>query len=170
MLSVRHTFSGMAPRVAGAVAVLVLCGAAAKSGGAASLPPSSALLMGAPLEVVVENVRAARGHVHVDVCHKETFLTDEDCIYVGSASTSPAVRGVTTVVVPRLPPGKYAVQAYLDENDNGTVDRNRLGIPKEAVGFSRDPSLLLGAPRFKAVAIDQSATGASVRVKLHAFP
>ena len=125
------------------------------------------LLIAPPLEVVVENVRAARGHVHVDVCPKETFLTDEDCIYVGSA---PAVKGVTTVVVPRLPPGRYAIQAYLDENDNGKVDRNRLGIPKEPVGFSRDPSLLLGPPRFKSVAIDQSAAGASIHVKLHAFP
>lgn len=161
MLSGRHTL-----RVLGAVAVLVMCGAAAK-GGATSIPPSSGFLMGAPLEVVVENVRAARGHVHVDVCPKETFLTHEDCIYGANA---PAVQGVTTVVVPRLPPGKYAVQAYLDENDNGTVDRNRLGIPREQVGFSRDPSLLLGPPRFKSVAIDQSAAGASVRVKLHAFP
>ena len=161
MLSIRHTLRGAA-----AVAVLVLCGAAAK-GGAASFPPSSSFLLGAPLEVVVENVKVARGHVHVDVCPKETFLTDDDCVYVANA---PAVRGVTTVVVPRLPPGRYAIQAYLDENDNGKVDRNRLGVPKEAVGFSRDPNLLFGPPRFKSVAIDQSAAGGSVHVKLHAFP
>lgn len=159
----RNTLSAL-----GAAALLVLCGGAqAASKGGASLPPSGSFIAGSPLEVVVEGVRSDRGHVHVDVCPKESFLTDDDCVFTGSA---PAQMGVTTVTVPHLPPGKYAVQAYLDENDNGKVDRNRLGIPKEAVGFSRDPNLLLGPPRFKSVAFDHASVGGSIRVKLHSFP
>ena len=158
----RYTFGAL-----GALAVVVLCGGAKASGGAASLPSPSSFLAGSPLEVVVENVKTAKGHVHVDVCPKETFLTKDDCVFTASAV---AVQGVTTVVIPRLPPGKYAVQAYLDENDNGRVDRNRLGIPKEEVGFSRDPNLLLGQPRFKAVAFDHVGGGGSIHVKLRSFP
>jgi uncharacterized protein (DUF2141 family) len=157
----RNTLGGLL-----AVAALGLCGAAAKPA-AGSLPPSSSLLISGPLEVVVRNVKSAKGVIHVDVCPQETFLTDDDCAY---SATAPATVGVTTVVIPHLPPGRYAVQAYHDENENGTVDRNRLGIPKESVGFSRDPNLLLGPPRFKSVAFDHAAAGGSIRLKLHSFP
>ncbi len=141
--------------------------AATSSGRAGSLPPSNQLLIGGPLEVVVENVRTAKGHLHVDVCSQDTFLNEKDCIYTADA---PAVAGVTTVIVPRLPAGRYAVQAYLDENDNGRVDRNRLGIPREEVGFSGNPLLITGPPRWKTVSFDHGAMGGSIRLKLRSFP
>ena len=40
--------------------------------------------------------------------------------------------------------GRYAVQAFLDENGNGEVDRALFGIPKEGVGFSNDAKIRLG--------------------------
>jgi uncharacterized protein (DUF2141 family) len=46
-----------------------------------------------------------------------------------------------------VPEGTYAVVAFQDENGNGKVDRNFLGIPTEKIGFSNNPSLW-GAPRF----------------------
>ena len=144
-----------------------LAAASGHSGRAASLPPSNQLLIGGPLEVVVENVRVAKGHVHVDVCSQDLFLNEKDCIYTGVA---PAVAGVTTVIVPKVPAGRYAVQAYLDENDNGKVDRNVLGIPKEEVGFSGNPLLITGPPRWKTVSFDHGAAGGSIHLKLRAFP
>lgn len=134
---------------------------------AASLPPSNQLLIGSALEVVVENVRVARGHVHIDVCSQETFLNEKDCIY---SATAPAVAGVTTVIVPKVPAGRYAIQAYLDENDNGKVDRNALGIPKEEVGFSGNPLLLTGPPRWKTVSFEHGPAGGSIHLKLRGFP
>lgn len=35
-----------------------------------------------------------------------------------------------------LPPGEYYVSAYQDENGNGKLDTNFLGIPKEMVGIA----------------------------------
>jgi uncharacterized protein (DUF2141 family) len=140
---------------------------AAGGGAAPSLPPPSPLVIGAPLEITVENVRNAKGHVHVDVCTKDTFMSEEDCAV---SAVVPATPGRTVVVIPRLPAGRYAVQAYQDENDNGHVDRNKLGIPTESVGFSRDPVLILGPPRWRAVAIDQTATGSQIHLKLKTFP
>lgn len=37
-----------------------------------------------------------------------------------------------------LPPGKYAVQVMHDENDNGKMDLNFMGIPKEGHGASNN--------------------------------
>jgi len=35
-------------------------------------------------------------------------------------------------------PGEYALVAYLDENQNGRIDRNFIGIPSEPLGFSNN--------------------------------
>ena len=159
------------PRPVGAVlsaaAAFVMLTGMARAPAATSLPPPSSLVIGAPLEITVDGVKSARGHIHVDVCSKDTFLNDQDCAW---SITAPAVAGSTVVTLARLPAGRYAVQAYQDENDNGKVDRNALGIPKESVGFSRDPTLLLGPPHWRNVAIDQTASGSQVRLKLKSFP
>ena len=49
-----------------------------------------------------------------------------------------------------LPPGTYALAVVHDENMNGKLDTNLLGIPKEGYGFSNDAKALLGAPSFSA--------------------
>jgi len=49
-----------------------------------------------------------------------------------------------------LAPGDYALLILHDENSNGRVDKT-LGIPREGVGFSRNPRLFMGPPSFDAV-------------------
>jgi uncharacterized protein (DUF2141 family) len=96
------------------------------------------------VEVLVNGVRDARGHILVAVCPPQDFLRLR-CPYNASA---PARPGTLVVRVAGVPPGTYAVQAWHDENDHGRLTRDWLGIPREGVGFSRDPSLLLGPPGF----------------------
>lgn len=38
----------------------------------------------------------------------------------------------------QLPYGEYAIAVYHDKNQNGELDTNILGIPKESYGFSND--------------------------------
>ena len=47
------------------------------------------------------------------------------------------------------PPGTYAVKLHIDENENGELDTNFLGIPKEQFGFSNNAKAL-GIPKFEA--------------------
>lgn len=49
-----------------------------------------------------------------------------------------------------IPPGTYALAVIHDENMNGELDANWLGIPTEGVGFSNDAHALLGPPAFPA--------------------
>ena len=48
-----------------------------------------------------------------------------------------------------IPEGTYVVSLYHDENNNGTLDRNKLGIPKEYFGFSNNVKPKLKLPSFK---------------------
>lgn len=45
-------------------------------------------------------------------------------------------------------PGVYAISAYQDENSNGKLDRNFMGMPKEGVGASNDAKASFGPPKF----------------------
>lgn len=47
-----------------------------------------------------------------------------------------------------VPYGKYAVSVMHDENKNGKLDLNFLGIPKEGNGVSNNATNALGPPRF----------------------
>ncbi|MBE7218152.1 MAG: DUF2141 domain-containing protein [Caulobacteraceae bacterium] len=138
----------------------------AATAGAASLFASGAARAdGSPLTVIVTNVRRAVGHVRLEVCSRAEFL--KPCVHSGSA---PAQVGVTTVEVPDLPAGDWAIQAYLDENDNHQVDQNFLGIPKEGVGFSNDAPFSLGPPKFKRARFTHGDEPQTVTLKLRYLP
>jgi uncharacterized protein (DUF2141 family) len=49
-----------------------------------------------------------------------------------------------------IPAGTYAIAVIHDENMNGKLDTNRIGIPTEGYGFSNGAHALLGAPSFSA--------------------
>jgi uncharacterized protein (DUF2141 family) len=100
----------------------------------------------ANIDVAVTGVAEARGHVRVELCTRDTFLT-QDCPYQGSA---PAQVGAATVVrIAEVPPGVYAAQAFHDETDQGIIHQNLLGVPRERVGFSNDARVHVRGPRFK---------------------
>ena len=50
-----------------------------------------------------------------------------------------------------VPYGDYAIAIFHDENGNGKMDKNFLGIPVEAYGFSNNQRVTLGPPRWDAV-------------------
>ncbi len=118
------------------------------------------------VEVAVTGLHDARGHVRVELCTRETFLTS-DCPYSGAA---PARVGETIVKIANVPPGEYAAQAYHDETDAGFVHQNVLGIPKERIGFSNDAPIHLRGPRFSdaAFAVEGEVERITVRVR-HLF-
>jgi uncharacterized protein (DUF2141 family) len=52
-----------------------------------------------------------------------------------------------------LPPGTYAVTVHHDENNDGHINRNLLGLPREGYGFSNDAQGTLGPPSFAKAAV-----------------
>ncbi|HZZ32254.1 MAG TPA: DUF2141 domain-containing protein [Phenylobacterium sp.] len=115
--------------------------------------------------VHVENVRSSEGHVRVELCTSDQFLTDA-CVVAGSA---PAQRGETVVTLQDVPPGVYAVQVFHDANDDHKVNRGLFGIPTEDVGFSREAPLGLHGPQFIKAAFNHAADEQVVTLHLHHF-
>ncbi|NYZ11267.1 DUF2141 domain-containing protein [Azospirillum sp. RWY-5-1] len=117
----------------------------------------------ADLSVVVKGVRNGDGRVLLAVCTAATFLTP-DCALQASA---PAKGGAVTVVVHDVPPGRYAVQTYHDENGNKTLDRGLFGIPLEGIGFSNDAPIRFGPPDYAVaeISVAEPATGTAITLR-----
>jgi uncharacterized protein (DUF2141 family) len=119
----------------------------------------------ATVVVDVNGVRDDRGHVLVALCTRADFLQPH-CRWKGKA---PAKVGHVTISIQNVPPGRYAAQAFHDENDNGTLDRTFFGLPKEAMGFSNDAPMHLGPPRFDAAAFAVGTDAVQIGFSLHYF-
>jgi len=66
-----------------------------------------------------------------------------------------------------IPPGTYALAIVHDENMNGKLDTNVLGIPKEGYGFSNDAKALLGAPSFSAASFPYNGENLDLTIDLN---
>lgn len=66
-----------------------------------------------------------------------------------------------------VPAGTYALVVLHDENMNGRVDSNWIGIPKEGYGFSNDARSSLSAPSFKDAGFVYDGGTLEMTVHLH---
>ncbi len=65
-----------------------------------------------------------------------------------------------------LPPGKYALVCYHDENGNGKFDQTILGMPKEGYCFSNNVKPTLSAPTFSQCAFDYKGGDQSISITM----
>lgn len=65
-----------------------------------------------------------------------------------------------------LSPGNYALRVFHDRNDDGELDSNWMGMPKEPFGFSQNPKLRFGPPSFEQARFELGAEPLIVKVRL----
>lgn len=115
----------------------------------------------ADITVAVQGIRNDHGQIMVAVCDEQHFLGN-DC----HNARAKAQVGVVAVTIADIAPGHYAVQVYHDENGNSRLDKNFLGIPTEAIGFSRDAHGNMGPPKFADAEVPVPNEPINVDVKL----
>lgn len=69
----------------------------------------------------------------------------------------------TTVTFDGLSPGRYAVMVIHDENGNGQLDTNLVGMPVEGYGFSNNPQVMR-KPTFDEAAFALPGDGAHLDI------
>jgi uncharacterized protein (DUF2141 family) len=83
-----------------------------------------------------------------------------------ASQTLPMRDGSAKLVFLGLPAGRYALKSFADENGNGKLDTNLVGLPTERYGFSNDAKGRMGPPAFDAAAVPVDADG-SIAFRLH---
>lgn len=83
-----------------------------------------------------------------------------NCRLFARAADFPDGEGVVTMRVPisgvttscsfsNIEPGTYAVAVVHDENSNGRMDKNFVGVPTEGYGVSNNKTYALSAPKWE---------------------
>ncbi len=98
------------------------------------LGPRAAEAGGEDLLVPISVVRNAKGRVFVALYNQSGWLRAGRFIDYREVR---AKQGQVTAVFRGVPAGRYSVAVFHDENANGRVDTNWLGLPAEGFGFSR---------------------------------
>jgi uncharacterized protein (DUF2141 family) len=120
----------------------------------------------ARLTVAVEGVRSAAGLIAVTLYPDDAnrFLAHKGQIGI---LRTPAVAGVTSTCIALPDAGVYAVAVYHDANGDRRLNRNAIGMPSEAWGFSNNPPTILSLPAFKAVRFKTLVGDNIIRIRLH---
>jgi uncharacterized protein (DUF2141 family) len=105
----------------------------------------------ADLEVSIEKLRSLKGELHFCLTREPAHFPD--CRGDPRAVTRSASAATRTIRIAGLAPGGYALAVFHDENRNRKLDM-LVGIPREGFGFSRNPVVRFGAPKFRQVLID----------------
>lgn len=121
----------------GAIA-LFLAAFSASSLAAADSTPS--------LDVPVSTVRSSRGHVFVALYDQPNWLKPGRFLAYRKVS---ARQGTVVARFGAVRQGRYSVAVFHDENANGRIDKNLIGLPAEGFGFSRTTPRRV--PRFSEV-------------------
>jgi uncharacterized protein (DUF2141 family) len=115
------------------------------------LPLATTAATAADLTVTIKDVRSANGSVLIVAYDEGSFGKPE---LAKARQKANANAGEVTFVFHNLPAGKYAASAFHDENGNGQLDRNSLGVPTEGYGFSNDAQGTAGPPKFAQAAFE----------------
>ena len=124
---------------------------------AAASPTSTTVV-----DILVTGIRNDHGDIRVALCSKQRFLNDT-CEHVAHV---PARPGELTIRIADVAPGIWAAQAFHDENRDGRIGRNLLGMPTEGMGFSNDARFRFGPPSFTDAAFQLAPAGGRIRVPL----
>jgi uncharacterized protein (DUF2141 family) len=101
----------------------------------------------ARLDVQVDQLRSTKGQLRF--CLTSDPANFPNCVDDADAVTRSVPAGARRLTLDGLPQGSYALAVIHDENGNHRLD-TFAGVPREGFGFSRNPAIGFGPPRFTA--------------------
>ncbi|NTW52996.1 MAG: DUF2141 domain-containing protein [Chlorobiaceae bacterium] len=118
------------------------------------------------ITVTVNNLRSSNGDLVVALFNSKQGFPGK----LNSAIRKTVVSAEGTlheVVFNDVPYGTWAVTVQHDENRNGKLDSNFLGMPKEGVGTSNNPRSKFGPPSFDSASftVDKGETELAINLR-----
>ena len=99
--------------------------------------------------IELSGLETAEGNLFIAVYDsKKTWLGEDTVTQKKVVITESREDGLVKTEL-QLPPGEYALSIFHDTNDNGELDANFIGIPKEPVALSNNARPKFGPPKYK---------------------
>jgi uncharacterized protein (DUF2141 family) len=119
----------------------------------------------AELRVQVEGLRADTGIVSAGLMASAEAWDGAAAPVAGTGAKIATGQQSVELVFADLAPGRYALRLMHDENGNGELDRNAVGMPTEGYGFSNNPNVMRAATFDEAV-FDVPADGTTIQIQM----
>ena len=119
----------------------------------------------ADLTLTIDGARSSKGVVAICLWSDGQHFPDCGKSRTAERRTVAAAALGKPIVFKGLKSGTFAISALHDENDNGKLDTNLIGIPKEGIAVSNDAMPKFSAPRFADTSFDLRAND-SRRIRL----
>ena len=124
---------------------------------------SASPVFAADLTVNLEGLRAQSGLVKVALVNSAEAWDGKAAPV--QATGAPAKGETAQFTFKDLKPGRYAVMITHDENGNGKLDTNLIGMPVEGYGFSNNPRVMR-KPTWDETRFDVGAGNLAINVEL----
>lgn len=118
----------------------------------------------ATLIIKITGLHSEKGQVKIAVFNASEKWLGEQPVY---SSTIKVDSQTVTWKLNDVPSGDYGIAVFHDENKNGKMDKNLLGIPMEAYGFSNNMRVTFGPPKWEKskFVVKGPSTEVSIEVK-----
>jgi len=118
------------------------------------------------LDVSFRQLRSAQGSLLI--CLTRDPDNYPSCTDDRAAITRTVPASRPDLVMAAVPAGSWALAVVHDENGNGRLD-TFAGIPREGIGFSRNPRVTFGPPRFRSAEFAVGGSRIEQDVRLRYF-
>jgi uncharacterized protein (DUF2141 family) len=98
------------------------------------------------LVVDVSGMKNSNGKVNFALYNSESSFNEPNQAFKEIFSN--AISGSMSFILDSLPAGEYTFAVFHDENNNGQIDQNWLGIPSEGFAFSNNAMGSFGPPSY----------------------
>ncbi|MCB1690818.1 MAG: DUF2141 domain-containing protein [Halioglobus sp.] len=98
--------------------------------------------------VEISGMASATGNVFIAVYDSDDTWLGDDVVMSKKVAIADALDGELVRTELQLPPGEYALSVFYDRDDDGELDTNFIGIPKEPVALSNNVVPKFGPPSY----------------------
>jgi uncharacterized protein (DUF2141 family) len=120
----------------------------------------------ATLTIAVSNIKSDVGNMNYAIYNNEDNWLGDGVVTDKTLVVADTIENGAISTSFDLPAGDYAVSVHHDDNDNGKMDTNFIGIPKEPIGLSNGAVAKFGPPKYKDAVFTLSEDGAEITIEL----
>lgn len=101
------------------------------------------------LTVEISGLKSATGNVYIAVYDSDSTWLSEEMVQSKKVGIVDALDGDLVRTELQLPLGSYAISVFYDSDDDGELDTNFIGIPKEPIAMSNNAAGQFGPPKYE---------------------
>jgi uncharacterized protein (DUF2141 family) len=121
--------------------------------------------LSAKLQVEIVGIKSAKGVLLVSMYNQANGFPDAPQL-ASSKKIAKAQRDAVLLEWNSIAPGTYAIAVLHDENGDGKMNTNIVGIPSEGFGFSNNKLGIAGPPSFQRASFEIKKADNKIVIKL----